>query len=153
VYQHSMYSTTCDLAAIEIPDTVEFLSGLPLLREEEHMLHHAVFSYYRNFQRMVRTSTHKLIEYPQIRRIQLFDLKRDPWEIRDLSADSTTSTLRAELAQRLNAFNRNLAILSTWIIRLPKRMTDSSPVSQLGLADRPAPVLSPLIEEDGRDRS
>ena len=75
VYQHSMYATTCDLAGVEIPKSVEFPSLAPLLRGQSSAGQDAVFSYYRDFQRMVRTRTHKLIVYPQIKREQVFDLE------------------------------------------------------------------------------
>lgn len=108
VYQHSMYATTCDLAGIEIPKSVEFPSLASLLRGESTAGPDAVFSYYRDFQRMVRTRTHKLIVYPQIKREQVFDLEKDPWEMHDLSNDPEAATVKADLLQRLERFQREL---------------------------------------------
>jgi arylsulfatase A-like enzyme len=108
VYQHSMYATTCELAGIPIPSTVQFPSLAPLLRGDNRQIHDAVFSYYRTFQRMVRDKTHKLIVYPQIRKVQLFDLDKDPWEMRDLSEDAASATLKAELTQRLKNLQSEL---------------------------------------------
>ena len=71
-------------------------------------LHDAVFSYYIGFQRMVRTKTHKLIVYPQIRKIQLFDIVNDPWEMRDCSADPACAPIKAQLVQRLKKFQVEL---------------------------------------------
>jgi arylsulfatase A-like enzyme len=79
VYQHSLYATTCDLAGVPIPPTVEFPSLVPLLHGKSQPVNDAVFSYYKSFQRMIRTKTHKLIVYPQIQRSQVFDLEKDPW--------------------------------------------------------------------------
>ena len=108
VYQHSMYATSCDLAGIPVPPTVEFPSLVPLLRGTTEPLHDAVFSYYRNFQRAVRTKTHKLIVYPQVQRAQLFDLEKDPWEVHDLISDPTSQTLKDQLMQRLKLFQKEL---------------------------------------------
>lgn len=50
---------------------------------------------------MVRTKTHKLIVYPQIQRIQVFDIDNDPWEMHDLSNDPAAAGVKADLMQRL----------------------------------------------------
>jgi arylsulfatase A-like enzyme len=56
---------------------------------------------YRNVQRALRTDTHKLIEYNVNgqRTTQLFDVRRDPWEMRNLAQEQPgrVGTLRAAL--------------------------------------------------------
>jgi len=108
VYQHCLYATTCDLAGIAVPDSVQFPSLAPLLRGESRSPYDAVFSYYINFQRMVRTKMHKLIVYPQAKRVQLFDIEKDPWEMHDLSEDANLTQTRHELVQRLLQFQHEL---------------------------------------------
>jgi choline-sulfatase len=108
VYQHSMYATTCDLAGVSVPHTVEFPSLAPLIHGSNQPVHDAVFSYYRNFQRMVRTKTHKLVVYPQIQKSQLFDIEKDPWEMHDLSADPASVSIKADLMQHLRRLQQEL---------------------------------------------
>ena len=96
VYQHSMYATTCDLAQVSIPKAVEFPSLVSLLHGGNQALHDAVFCYYRDFQRMLRTKDYKVIVYPQINRTQLFDLKQDPWEMHDLSDDPAYASIKSD---------------------------------------------------------
>ncbi|WP_188760176.1 sulfatase-like hydrolase/transferase [Edaphobacter acidisoli] len=108
VYQHSAYATTCELAGVLVPQTVEFPSLVPLLHGGGKPVHEAVFCYYRDFQRMVRTRKHKLILYPKIKRIQLFDIENDPWEIHDLSADSSHAETRREMTERLVKMQQEL---------------------------------------------
>ena len=108
VYQHSMYATTCDLAGIPIPASVEFPSIAPLLRGEPQPLHDAVFSYHRHTQRTVRTKTHKLIVYPEVQRIQLFDIEKDPWEMHDLAEEAEMASLKEQMMQRLQRFQKEL---------------------------------------------
>jgi arylsulfatase A-like enzyme len=103
VYQHSMYATTCDLAGVQVPASVEFPSLAPLLRGEQHELHSAIFTWHRHTQRAIRTRTHKLIVYPQVQKIQLFDLEHDPWEMHDLSADPASASLLTQLMEQLKA--------------------------------------------------
>jgi len=72
-------------AGIETPETVQFPSLVPLLAGRKQKLYDSVYGAYRNFQRMVRTERYKLIRYPHVNEVQLFDLKRDPWETKDLA--------------------------------------------------------------------
>jgi arylsulfatase A-like enzyme len=108
VYQHSMYATTCELAGVPIPETVEFPSLAGYLRGSGGPDNDAVFSYYRDYQRMVRTKTNKLIVYPGIQRVQVFDIEKDPWEMHDLSADPAAAEVRGHLMARLKEFQREL---------------------------------------------
>lgn len=108
VYQHSTFATTCDLANIAIPKSVEFPSLASLVHGPATSQHDAVFSRYLDVQRTVRTKDYKLIVYPQVHRTQLFDLNKDPWEITDLSASPALKPVRAQLLQRLRTFQHDL---------------------------------------------
>ena len=60
------------------------------------------------FQRMARDDRHKLIVYPKVKRIQLFDIAADPWETRDLSDDPKNRALVLDLWARMNRIQREL---------------------------------------------
>jgi choline-sulfatase len=108
VYQHSVFPTTCELAAIAAPKTVEFPSLVDLLKGHGREKHDAVFSWYRGFQRAVRTRQHKLIVYPKAGVTQLFDANKDPWEIHNLAGDPKYAALKGSLLERLHRFQRDL---------------------------------------------
>jgi choline-sulfatase len=108
VYQHSMFATTCELAGVPVPKTVEFPSLMDLLKGKGSEKHDAVFSFYRNFQRAVRTKDHKLIVYPVARETQLFDLKKDPWEMHNLAEKPEHAAVKRALLERLHRFQREL---------------------------------------------
>jgi arylsulfatase A-like enzyme len=84
VYLHSMYATTCELAAVAVPRQVEFKSLVPVISGCD-CGEDAIFGSYKNTQRMVRTKRYKLIMYPQAKETQLFDLEKDPHEINNLA--------------------------------------------------------------------
>ena len=85
VYLQSIYPTTCDLAGIDTPQTVEFKSLMPLIEQTSSQSYDAIFGSYKDFQRMVRTEDFKLILYPQVDEVQLFDMQNDPLEMNNLA--------------------------------------------------------------------
>lgn len=102
IYLRDMYPTTCELAGIPIPKTVEAKSFVPVLRGEKKQIYPEIYGCFYNYQRMVRTDRWKLIHYPHLNRFQLFDLKNDPDEVNDLSE-------KADQQKRVKSLNRKLA--------------------------------------------
>jgi arylsulfatase A-like enzyme len=103
VYQHCLFPTICDLAGIITPATVQFPSLMPLMRGENEHLFDSVYCAYKGLQRMVRTDKYKLILYPQIKKVQLFDIEENPWEINkgDLADNPAYSATISELFRNL----------------------------------------------------
>jgi arylsulfatase A-like enzyme len=85
-YLFDIYPTLCDFAGAPKPESLEGRSLAPIIRGKEAAGRDTVFLAYREFQRAVRRGEWKLIRYPQIDRTQLFNLRDDPYEMRDLSA-------------------------------------------------------------------
>ena len=104
IYLRDMYPTTCELAGIPIPKTVEAKSFVPVLRGEKKQIHPEIYGYFYNYQRMVRTDRWKLIHYPHLKRYQLFDLKNDPDEVNDLSKKSDQQKRVKNLNRKLTAW-------------------------------------------------
>ncbi|HTN76762.1 MAG TPA: sulfatase-like hydrolase/transferase [Pirellulaceae bacterium] len=101
VYLFDLFPTICELTDAKIPDGVEGVSLLPLLRGETAKGRDEIFAAYRDGQRMVRDKRYKLIRYPQINRSQLFDLQDDPEELNDLSAETTQAARVSGMLDRL----------------------------------------------------
>lgn len=109
VYQHSMFATTCELAGVPVPKHVEFPSLAPMLHAEKPTsLYDTMFGWLEGVQRSVRTREHKLIFYPKIDRYQVFDLKKDPWEMHDLVADAQYAQIKSDLITRLHTLQQQL---------------------------------------------
>ncbi|MBM3472467.1 MAG: DUF4976 domain-containing protein [Armatimonadetes bacterium] len=103
VYLHDIMPTTCELAGIPIPETVESRSLTPLLRGEAGG-YESVFGAYMDVQRMVRKGQWKLIRYPQVNVAQLFDLQADPWEMRSVADDPQDRERVEELTEELRGW-------------------------------------------------
>ena len=83
-----LFLTVCDLAGVPVPAGLDGRSLKPVLAGEADGVHDAVFGYFTDTQRMMRTGDGwKLIWYPKAGRTQLFHVAADPHEVRDLAAD------------------------------------------------------------------
>jgi len=106
-YLRDLYPTICQLAGAPVPAHVEARSLLPVLKRPDKELYPFVIGYYRNFQRMIRTSRWKLIWYPHLDKEQLFDVSNDPYEMKDLRHEERfnliAATLRAQMVDWLKA--------------------------------------------------
>jgi arylsulfatase A-like enzyme len=101
-YLYDVFPTLCAMAGIAPPPTVEGRSLVPFMQSATASWRDEIFAAYGETQRMVRTERWKLIHYPQLDRTQLFDLKNDPNETRDL-ANKLHQGKISELRARLRA--------------------------------------------------
>ncbi len=100
-YLRDLFPTICELAGAPVPPGLPSRSLVPILRGEGGPSRDFIVGYFRDSQRMIRTDRWKLIRYPQAGREQLFDMRGDPEEIRDLAPDpghaGTIARLRGDL--------------------------------------------------------
>lgn len=103
IYLQDLVPTVLQLAGQQVPKQVEFKSLLPILKGDTATHYDAIYGAYMKVQRMVRVGNMKLIWYPKPNIFMLFDLEKDPHEMKDLSSDpahaKTVSELKARLAK------------------------------------------------------
>ncbi len=86
VYLQDVMATALDLAGVKKPDFVCFHSVMPFVRgERKESFYPAVYGAYLNYQRMIRKDGYKLIIYPKVPVVLLYDVKKDPHEMNDLA--------------------------------------------------------------------
>ncbi len=105
---HQLAATLCDYAGVPAPDGAEGESLLPtwLGRNGTGGSPKTVLTAYRDIQRAVTDGRWKLIEYPKSQRLQLFDLRRDPDERKDLADQPRFLKQRTRLLALLRAQQR-----------------------------------------------
>ena len=113
-YIYDIYPTLCERAGLKTPDTVQFKSLNHVIDDPEAAHRDHLYFAFMSWQRAIRDSRHKLIEYcvGDTRHTQLFDLAKDPMELENLAGDAGHKTqldaLRALLIEervRLNDGN------------------------------------------------
>jgi len=107
-YLLDIFPTLCDLTGLPVPAAVEGRSVVPALRNPKAALRDTMFFAYRHFQRGVRTDRWKLARYNAGGRqvTQLFDLRTDPWETRNLASEPAQAGRVRELTTLLKDWMR-----------------------------------------------
>ncbi|ADV49789.1 sulfatase [Cellulophaga algicola DSM 14237] len=86
VYLQDAMATSLDLAGIDKPKYIEYNSFLNIAKgKESKSSYDAIYGAYLDVQRMIRKDGYKLMVFPKIKKILLFDLKNDPEEMNDIS--------------------------------------------------------------------
>jgi arylsulfatase A-like enzyme len=87
-YLSDLHPTLCEMAGVAAPAGLVDGKGLRTVVERGGAVRESVFYAYRHLQRGVRTRDWKLLEYNVAgkRTTQLFHLRDDPWELRNLAA-------------------------------------------------------------------
>jgi choline-sulfatase len=108
VYLQSLYATTCELAGLPTPSTVDFPSLKGIIDGKRDFVHDAIYGCYRDYQRMIRTDNYKLIMYPHADIMQLFNIQSDPDEIDNLINDSAYESIKTELFSRFQKLQKEV---------------------------------------------
>ncbi len=107
-YLLDLFPTLCDTLGIRPPADMEGESLRPLWEGRKTRVRDSVFLPFLQIQRAVRDQRWKLIVYPKIGHLQLFDLQTDPHETNNLIA-------RPESAQQVQ---RLMKLMETWQARV-----------------------------------
>jgi arylsulfatase A-like enzyme len=106
-YLRDLFPSICELAGVEVPESVHGRSLAAVLRGEQQPIYDAVFTHYLGVQRAVRTERWKYIVYPQARREQLFSTADDPDELRNLVDDPRYASVLGELRARMSEWRES----------------------------------------------
>jgi choline-sulfatase len=102
IYLQDVMPTTLDLAGVAKPDHVEFQNLMPLLRgEKKKSDYKAIYGAYLQVQRSIIVGKHKLILYPKAEKARLYDLKKDPQEMKDLIDEKKSQKVAKRLFAKL----------------------------------------------------
>jgi choline-sulfatase len=110
VYLQDIVPTTLELAGIETPQELDFQSLRGLIQGESDSRGNETMygCYMPTLQRMVRNDQYKLIVYPQVPVLRLFDLVADLAEQRDLAQDAAHRDTVRRLFHKLQILQEEL---------------------------------------------
>ena len=86
-YLLDLFPTLGELCAVPAPEGSEGKSLAPVLAGKEKATRDVIFTAYTRVNRAIRDDRWKLIVYTQVHKTQLFDLRNDSGEMKDLAGD------------------------------------------------------------------
>ena len=114
-YLLDIFPTLCSLLGVKPPPGIDGFDLSPVWKGEVASVRDSVFTSFRDLMKAVRNDRWKLIRYPKIDHVQLFDLREDPHETRNLAGE------RAH-GDRMNALT---ALMREW----QGKVGDSDPLT------------------------
>jgi arylsulfatase A-like enzyme len=118
IYLQDAMATSLDLAGVDKPDYVYFNSIMDLVDgKRKNSNYDAIYGGYVNTQRMIRKDGFKLMVYPKLNKVLLFDMVNDPDEMNDLGD-------KPEHQERIDT-------LFTALVSLQKELNDPLDISQI----------------------
>ena len=86
VYLQDAMATSLEIAGIKKPNYIEFNSFLQLAKQNNTKSNYkSIYGAYLDVQRMIRKDGYKLLVYPKIKKVLLFNLQTDPEEMNNIA--------------------------------------------------------------------
>lgn len=100
-YLFDIYPSALELVGGKTPQGLDGKSLAPVMHGKQKAVRDTIFLAYRDVQRAVRKDEWKLIRYPKVDYTQLFNLRDDPDELKNLAANPAQTKKVAELMDLL----------------------------------------------------
>ena len=107
-YLHDIFPTLCSLLDVGMPGGIDGMDLSPLWRGEAASERDSIFTTFRDLMKAVRDDRWKLIRYPRIDHLQLFDLQSDPHETTNLASEPAHARRVDDLTARMREWQRQV---------------------------------------------
>jgi arylsulfatase A-like enzyme len=129
VYLLDIYPTIADRLGVPVPRGIDGVSFKPVLMGAAKQARQEVFLAYRDVQRAIRDARWKLIRYPQVDVTQLFDLRTDPHERRNLAGDPAQEKRVVQMTALMRQWQRQLGDADPLFVEHPKPSVFTPPTA------------------------
>jgi len=107
-YLLDIYPTLCELTGVKPPSGLDGHSLAPIWRGQKTSVRETLLLAYKGLMRSVRNERWKLIRYPPINHVQLFDLVNDPQEVKNLAEEPRHKARIEQMTTQLREWQKKL---------------------------------------------
>ncbi len=109
IYLQDIMPTTLEIAGVQKPAGIEYNSLMPFLKgERKESFYPSIYGAFMKHHRAIRTDGFKLIIYPQIKVMRLYDLNKDPLELNDLANIASYAEKKSMLFKKLLKLQKDM---------------------------------------------
>ena len=102
IYLQDVMPSTLAIAGVKKPDHVQFKDIMPLVSGEINIPHYeAIYGAYLDAQRSITVGNEKLLVYPNVPIVRVYDLMNDPYEIKDIANTKRGKRIASKLFPKL----------------------------------------------------
>ena len=102
IYLQDVMPSTLAIAGVKKPDHVQFKDIMPLVSGENNIPHYeAIYGAYLDAQRSITVGDEKLLVYPNVPIVRVYDLMNDPYEIKDIANTKRGKRIASKLFPKL----------------------------------------------------
>lgn len=122
-YLMDIFPTVLEFAGLETSGPMEGLSLWPIVRDDSASHRDSIFLPFQKLMRSCRDDRYKVIYYPPINYIQLFDLVEDPDEMINLAPHKEYASVLDRLTRRLRQWQSEVGDDLPLVVDHPKPMS------------------------------
>jgi len=130
VYLHDVFPSLCELTGMPTPSGLDAVSFAPVIKDKAMQTRETLFLAYRDVQRAIRDEQWKLIRYPQVDVTQLFDLKKDPYELNNLANEASQQERIAKMLGQIKDWQAKLGDAAPLTVAHPKPAKWTPPTAE-----------------------
>ena len=101
--------STLAIAGVEKPEHVRFKNIMPLISgRTSEPPYKEIYGAYLDAQRSITIGSEKLLVYPNVPTVRVYDLFRDPFELKDMAKTKRGKAIASKLFPRLVELQKNM---------------------------------------------
>jgi choline-sulfatase len=109
IYLQDIMPSTLAIAGVEKPKHVQFNDIMPLVMNKKPKTpYKEIYGAYLDAQRSITVGNEKILVYPNVPTIRVYDIGRDPLETKDIASTKKGKTIISKLFPRLLKLQKNM---------------------------------------------
>ena len=110
IYLQDVMPSTLAIAGVQKPDHVDFKNIMPLVSDKNALPpYDEIYGAYLDAQRSITVGNEKLLVYPNVPTVRVYDISKDPFEMNDIAKTKQGKAIASKLFPRLLNLQNKMA--------------------------------------------